>query len=290
MSQIWNLPIPAGLSFFNSKDVLNDGLDTLRTHNYSESNSTNLVDGMLWFNSGTNEFMARANGATYVLGKSNKADLNLLRKDGTIPATGNLNLSSKLITNLAAPVSNNDLSSKTYVDAFLHASTGHTHDGTSGEGTKIQYDNVSSFPGVLQKLVLNNDIDTKYFDGFTISKSSVVSTPTSGTLDLDNFTSDDGTSVIMLLYVSVTQVTVSSEVLDEVKIYGQAPDANTNLISEISIRYDNSHNDVHSSRVVIVPLDENNQVEFRCAMGSGPANDNINIDFYVIGHFAKVSP
>ena len=45
---------------------------------------------------------------------------NYLKKDGTTPLTGNLNINSKKIINLSTPTSDTDATTKEYVDNLNH--------------------------------------------------------------------------------------------------------------------------------------------------------------------------
>ena len=45
---------------------------------------------------------------------------NYLKKDGSVPLTGNLNLNSKKIINLSTPTSDTDATNKEYVDKLNH--------------------------------------------------------------------------------------------------------------------------------------------------------------------------
>ena len=147
MSQTWSLPLVGSTDTMSVSDTkLNDGFDTLRTHWLGASDPSSLVDGMIWAQTTAGKLRMRAGSATYDIGDWGVADLGHIRKDGTIAFTGNIDAGSNRITNLAAASGANDGIRKTEFDAKYHATTGHSHNGTTGNGPNIAASNLTGLP------------------------------------------------------------------------------------------------------------------------------------------------
>jgi hypothetical protein len=116
MSQTWNIPIPGTEVLSVSRTTLNNAFEALKTNWSGAADPTGgigggLQDGMITINTTSNKIKTRKTSAFINLGDY-AAEMGHLRTDGTTSMTGNLNLNSFKITNLAAPVAGSNDSAR----------------------------------------------------------------------------------------------------------------------------------------------------------------------------------
>jgi hypothetical protein len=148
MSQIWDFPILGSDVVSDSRTNINDAFDSVRTNFIGTADPLDLVDGMIWVNTTDSKLRMHAGGTSYDIGDWGVTNLGHIRADGTVAMTGNLDMGTNLISNLAAPTITTHGATKVFVDDFFDTTTGHIHNAITGNAPKVTYANLASKPTV----------------------------------------------------------------------------------------------------------------------------------------------